>query len=93
MLVPTGSFCAQGTGSCFRKTDLPFGDGTKHLRSSAAQMFARCVILSTNKPGRKKKIQLWKGFCTPSWDFVSSLIGTYMSLISGVELATSPNAN
>lgn len=43
-------------GGCFRKTDLPFGDSTKHLCSSAAQMFARYVILSTNKSRRKKKI-------------------------------------
>lgn len=55
---------------------VPFGDSTKHLCSSAAQMFARCVILSTNKPRGKKKKKSLEGFCTVSWDHVSSLIAT-----------------
>lgn len=38
-------------------------------------------------------MKTWKGFCTASWDLVSSLIATYTSLISGVDLATSPKAN
>jgi len=56
-------------------------------------MFARCVILSADKSRRREEKKIWKGFYTPSWDFVSSLIGTYTSLIAGVDLAASPNAD
>lgn len=55
VLLPAGSFCAGGTSSASKKPDLAFRDSTKHLCSSAAQMFAGCVILSANKSRRKKK--------------------------------------
>lgn len=71
---------------------VPFGDGTKHLCSSAAQMFARCVILSTNKPRGKKKKKSGRVLYTLMGPRFKSN-GHYVSLISCGDLAASPNAN
>lgn len=101
-LSPVGTSCppacsckqaasVHGVPEAASEKHVPFGDGTKHLCSSAAQMFARCVILSTNKPrGKKKK----------SGRVLYALLGPcfksnchYASLISRGVLAASPNAN